>query len=177
MARTKNKFIVVGYEAFAIHGEKGLNVEQLSKKVGVNKSSFYHYFVDKSQFFDGLLRHHTQQIKLMGEKERKTSKIDPDLIEIFLEHKIDLLFNKQLRFGAENKHYEAIVQQSCLIIGNDFINIWIKDLQLPFTALQLEGIFNLAMAHLFVQINADNFTRDWLAQYFQDFKKMVQRLG
>jgi len=58
MKEKEEIWITKGYGMFALFGEKGLKVEQLSKNVGISKSSFYHHFADLDVFVERLLQHH-----------------------------------------------------------------------------------------------------------------------
>ena len=177
MIGTKNIWIHNGYELFAIKGENGLKVEILAKKAGVSKSSFYHHFADSEAFFELLLKHHLQQVKTLAKKEKAVEAIDPELIHILLEHKTDLLFNRQLRFNQNDKRYKETLLKSNQIIGNDFVNIWKKDRKMHLTNGQLEGIFELALENFFLQINPENLNYNWLSQYFRNLNALTQRFS
>ena len=49
---TQNELIWIktGYEVFATSGSGNLRIESLAQKVGISKSSFYHYFADIEVF-------------------------------------------------------------------------------------------------------------------------------
>ena len=70
MNESKEIWIKIGYESFAQLGQNGLKIEPLAKKVGKNKSSFYHYFADLELYLDELLKHHINQSKIIAEKEK-----------------------------------------------------------------------------------------------------------
>jgi AcrR family transcriptional regulator len=69
MTDSKEIWIKTGYEIFALSGQSGLKVEPLAKKVGKNKSSFYHYFADLDLFIDELLNFHIEQSYIISKKE------------------------------------------------------------------------------------------------------------
>jgi len=52
MTESLEIWIKAGYETFALTGLSSLKIEPLAKKVGKNKSSFYHYFADIELFVD-----------------------------------------------------------------------------------------------------------------------------
>jgi hypothetical protein len=91
-----------------------------------------------------------------------------------VEHKIDLLFNRQLRFNQQNKLYKETLNKSNQIIGNGFVTIWMNDLKLNLNQRQLESLFELALENFFLQINAENLNYDWLSEYFQNLKKIAR---
>ncbi|MCU0350235.1 MAG: TetR/AcrR family transcriptional regulator [Flavobacterium sp.] len=167
-------WIIKGYETFALLGEKGLVIEHLAKEVGISKSSFYHHFADLDIFLEKIFLHHLTKSSVIAEKESKAVKINPDLINILIEHKIDLLFNRQLRINSNKTNFKDTLIKSNKIIGIDFIKLWLKDTKLNLTPKQAEAIFELAMENFFLQINQDNINREWLANYFDNLNKITR---
>lgn len=174
MTDGKEIWIETGYAIFALTGKAGLKIETLAKKVGINKSSFYHHFVEPEIFINHLLQHHLKQSKIIAAKEQAAQKIDPDLIEILVEHKVDLLFNRQLRIGRDDRGYQATLQTANQITGSAFVALWTKDLRLNLTQHQLEGLFELALENFFLQITPENLNRDWLSAYFTNLKRIAR---
>lgn len=174
MEMKEEKWIKKGYETFAIWGENGLKVEQLAKEVGTSKSSFYHYFSDLTVFVERLLFHHLKNSKIIAEKERLAQSVNPELIDILVEHKMDLLFNRQLRFHSDRSEYKETLVKSNTIIGNEFIRLWLSDSKIEITQRQAEGIFELALENFFLQINSENLTKPWLEAYFENLNRITR---
>ncbi|MBX2977134.1 MAG: TetR/AcrR family transcriptional regulator [Ignavibacteriaceae bacterium] len=170
-------WIIHGYESFALLGDKGLIIEQLAKEVGISKSSFYHHFADLEIFREKILLHHLSKSSIIAEKERKAEKINPDLINILIEHKTDLLFNRQLRINSNKSNFKDTLIKSSKIIGTDFIKLWLKDTKLNLTSKQAEGIFELAMENFFLQINQDNINKEWLSTYFDNLNSIARNFA
>ncbi|GAB2521467.1 TetR/AcrR family transcriptional regulator [Spirosoma aerophilum] len=177
MIENKDSWIKVGYEIFALSGESGLKVETLARKVGISKSSFYHHFADLEVFIELLLAFHLVQSQVIADKEKKAANIDPELIQILVAHKTDLLFNRQLRINQQYKAYKETLLRSNQIIGSEFVSIWVKDQQLPLSQNQAEGLFELALENFFLQINAETLTNEWLSDYFKNLKRIAQNFG
>lgn len=176
MTESRSLWIKAGYECFAYAGQSGLRIEALARKTGINKSSFYHYFADLDLYVDELLEHHIQQSKVIAEKERNAQSIDPDLIRIIVEHKTDILFNRQLRINRNHERMLKTLGKSNEIVGSDFILLWIRELGLTLTQKQLEGIFELALENFYLQVNVDNLTHQWISSYFHHLKKIVRNI-
>lgn len=177
MTENKDTWIKTGYEIFALSGESGLKIEALAKKVGISKSSFYHHFADLEIFVEYLLKYHLLQSQRMAEKERSAKNIDPELINILVEHKIDLLFNRQLRINQQQQHYKETLDKSNQIIGNEFVKLWATDLNLNLSPPQLESLFELALENFYLQINAENLNPTWLSAYFTNLKRIARNFG
>jgi AcrR family transcriptional regulator len=167
-------WIIKGYEVFSVLGVEGLKIEPLAKQVGISKSSFYHYFADIEIFIDKILIHHLNNSLVIAEKERNAKNINPDLINILIEHKTDLLFNRQLRINSNKSNFKDTLNKSSRIIGIDFIKLWLTDTKLNLTTKQAEGIFELAMENFFLQINRDNINKEWLVTYFDNLKRITR---
>jgi AcrR family transcriptional regulator len=174
MTDKREIWIIKGYEIFSFVGVEGLKIEQLAKEVGISKSSFYHYFADLDIFIDKILIHHLNKSSVIAEKERKAKRINPDLINILIEHKSDLLFNRQLRINSNKSNFRETLIKSSRIIGTDFIKLWLTDTKLNLTTKQAEGIFELAMENFFLQINQDNINKEWLVTYFENLHRITR---
>lgn len=170
---SKEIWIKKGYEIFAISGQSGLKIEPLAKTIGKSKSSFYHHFSDLDLFIDIILKHHIEQSVIIAKKEQLANNIDPELINILVEHRTDLLFNRQLRINQNIKSFSDTLFQSNKIVGDAFVKVWVKDLNLQLTQKQIEGVFTLALENFFLQINPDNLTNKWLSDYFVNLKKIT----
>ncbi len=175
-AVNKESWIEIGYEIFALYGQGELKIERIAKKVGISKSSFYHHFADHDLFMEHLLTHHISQSRIIAEKERHVKNVTPELVNVLIEHKTDLLFNRQLRINRNNKLYNETLSKSNKIVGDAFIHVWIKELNLKLTKTKIDGIFELALENFYLQINNDNLNFDWLSEYFNNFKKIANSL-
>ncbi|HPH20964.1 MAG TPA: TetR/AcrR family transcriptional regulator, partial [Haliscomenobacter sp.] len=109
-----------------------------------------------------------------ADKEKKAKNIDPELITILVEHKMDLLFNRQLRINQQHQHYKETLDKSNQIIGNEFVKLWAKDLNLNLSQGQLESLFELALENFYLQINAENLNPAWLSAYFNNLKRIAR---
>jgi AcrR family transcriptional regulator len=166
-------WIKTGYEIFALKGQIGLKIEPLAKKVGKSKSSFYHHFADLDLFISFLLKHHIDQSYIIAFKEQSAINIDPELIDILLEYRIDLLFNRQLRINKNITLFEETLCKSNKIIGDAFKTAWSKDLNSKLSQTQIESVFTLAIENFYLQINPDNLNYKWLSEYFGNLKKLT----
>lgn len=169
---SKIKWLSKGYQLVAESGFQALKVEPLAQEVGISKSSFYHHFADLEVFTEALFDHHLDQAKVMAEKEKKAKSIDPELIEILLEHQLDLLFHRQLKFHQNRKDFASTIQKANEFIGEELLMLWIRDLNLPLTQKQLTGVFDLAMENFFLQANAENLNEVWLRGFFEQLRKI-----
>lgn len=169
-------WIKAGYDSFALVGYRGLKIEPLSKKIGKNKSSFYHHFADLEFFIEHLLKHHIHQCHIISEKESKAQNINPQLINILVEHKIDLLFNRELRIHRDIKEFNRTLEESNNLIGAAFIKVWMRDLDIKISKTLINNIFSLSLENFFLQITNENINFNWLADYFKELNQTTKSI-
>lgn len=174
MANAKTIWLETGYTRFAELGPLALQVEVLSRKAGINKSSFYHHFADTEGFMEALLKYHVEQVVAIARKEAAAVCVDPELIHILLEHKTAVFFNKQLRLHQQNPAWKACLLSVDRMLGPVFALPWMRELNLQLNERQLETIYNLAIENFYIQIQPDSFTAAWLLQYFTQLKAQLQ---
>jgi AcrR family transcriptional regulator len=174
---TDNKeiWVKIGYEIFALCGQNGLKVEPLAKKVGISKSSFYHHFVDIDCFLENLFTYHFKMYLILAEKERNCKTLHSELINVLIEHKIDLLFNRQLRINKNNNRINEALLKSDKLLGNYAIMLWAKEINLKLTKKQLEAVFEMATDDFYMQINEDNLNFEYLTSYFLNLSKITKQ--
>ncbi len=176
MAKGKEIWIEKGYEVFALHGPSGLKVEALAKALDISKSSFYHHFADMEVFTSHLIAHHLKRCEIIALKESNAKNIDPELIDILIEFRLDLLFNRQLRFSRNNIEFSQAVQKTDVMVGNAFVMLWVKELNLNFSPEKIAALFELALENFYLQITFDNLNQRWLSDYFFNLKRLAKAM-
>ncbi|MCI4671447.1 MAG: TetR/AcrR family transcriptional regulator [Bacteroidia bacterium] len=163
-----------GYRVFAKEGPGGLKVERLSKSISKNKSSFYHHFADLDIFVDFLLNYHLDQAEVMAEKERACESL-PELLSVIIEHKQDLLFNRQLRIHRERKDFERCFNITSQLVFGSILDLWSSVLGLTENTYLSKLVLTLSMENFFLQITEESLTAEWLQNYFIQLKNMVDQ--
>ena len=174
---SKEKWLAQGYEQFAIGGPASLKVEPLAARTGISKSSFYHHFADLEVFEEQLCQLHLRRAAGLAERERAAASIDPDLIDILVTHKTDLLFSRQLRMNRQRQLFENALQLSNNIVGTDFIALWARELRLNLNQAQLQVIFGLALENFYLQMQPEQLGADWLRAHFKQLRQQLQLLN
>ncbi|WP_194972585.1 TetR/AcrR family transcriptional regulator [Aquiflexum lacus] len=169
-------WIKKAYRIFALNGQEGLKIERLAKEVGKSKSSFYHHFADLDLFIDTLLEYHLDQLQVITEKENQAQSIDPDLINIFIEHKIDFLFYKQLLVNKHQEVYQKTLLKSNKVIEKVFEMNWVNDINPKLEKRQIDAILSLIVENFLLQNTVDNMNYDSLSEYFTNLKKITTNL-
>ncbi|HAA17928.1 MAG TPA: TetR/AcrR family transcriptional regulator [Cytophagales bacterium] len=170
----KTPWITAGYRAFAYEGPQALKVERLAKLLGKNKSSFYHYFGDLEVFTEELLQEHREQVRRIAEREAEAQDLEA-LIALLVDHKLDLLFNRQLRFHRENPDFEAIFLETNQKAAESIGPLWMKILGLEDNSYLAFLVLKLSFDNFFLQITDENLNVAWLNGYFREVRGMVQQ--
>lgn len=166
-------WIEAGYQTFAFEGPQAIRIEKLAKTVQKNKSSFYHFFADLEVFTERLLDFHLIQAKVMSDKESNAQN-ETELTQIIVEHKLDLLFNRQLRIHRDNSDF-----QTCFIKTNEislpgFMPIWKKVIDLNENNHLAQLVLMLSIENFFLQITDETLNSSWIAAYFDKIREMVK---
>lgn len=112
----------------------------------------------------------------MAHAERHASSIDPELIQILLHHREDLLFNRQLRIHQHLPQQAQLLQRTNALFGNEFILLLARELGITTQLTKIEHLYGLALENFFLQINEQNVEEQWLRQYFGGLKATVKQL-
>ncbi len=169
----KIPWIKAGYQLFAYEGPKGVKIERLSNGIGKNKSSFYHLFTDLEIFTSVLLEYHLEQAHIMAEKEANCASQE-ELIDVIIHHKIDLLFNRQLRIHREHNGFEKCFTQTNQITGQAIIGIWSEILDLKNNSYLAELVYQLSIENFFLQITDETMNKVWLKNYFTQLRTLIK---
>ncbi|MEM7374118.1 MAG: TetR/AcrR family transcriptional regulator [Bacteroidota bacterium] len=177
LSEKQTAWILAGYELFAQEGPNGLKVEVLSRKVNKSKSSFYHHFADLEIFTSFLLAYHLDQSKIIAEKERQCKNVIPELLEVILEHKQDLLFNRQLRINRTNPRFFQCFQEASKEVAEAILGIWAEGLGMTDHSSLALMVLNLSMENFYLQITEETLTYEWLEAYFQQLQAMAHEMN
>lgn len=166
-------WIEAGYQAFAFEGPQALRIEKLARTIEKNKSSFYHFFADLEIFTERLLDVHLEQAKVMSEKE-SAAKNETELTQVLLEHKIDLLFNRQLRVQRDRSDFQACFVKTNEISLPKFMPIWKKVIGLNENNHLAQLVLMLSIENFYLQITDETLNSNWIAAYFEKIREMVR---
>lgn len=176
MKELTKPWILVGYELFSQKGPNGLKIEEIARRVNKSKSSFYHHFADLEIFTQLLLEYHLIRAKEISEKENLCKNIDPELINILIEAKTDLLFNRQLRINRETKEFKNCIELSDKFVGEGFLNVFSKELNLEINQSEINNFFQLVLENFYLKLTEDKINYNWLYSYFVELQKLVENL-
>ena len=170
---SKQPWILVGYNIFSKEGQTGLKIEVIARKVGKSKSSFYHHFADIEIFTELLLNYHLERAIVIAEMEKCCNNVVPDLLNVLIEVKEDLLFNRQLRINRQIPAFKNCFEKSSKAVGEAILGIWAEMLGLGDNSHLAQMVLNLSLENFYLQITEETLTYEWLLNYVRDLKTMV----
>lgn len=120
----KQKWILAGYQFFGEIGPEAFNVEKLSNIVGLNRSSFYHYFGDMEVFESHLLRYHIGQYKYFYELIKDYNSFEKLFSEEVMQHKHELSFQRQLLVNVSIARYKNCSDEARKFTEEKTYQLW-----------------------------------------------------
>lgn len=176
MKSSKEVWITEAYQTVALEGFERLSVELLARKVGKNKSSFYHYFGDMELFEKTLLDYHLEATKHFAAEITACERLNPDVLNLMIQLKTDLFFHKQLRINREKPTCRACFEKSYQVFQEAIFDKWITFLGLTHQKFFGEALLNLASENFLLRITQSNLTFDWLIGYVSEFAEMMNKI-
>ncbi len=167
-------WIEIGYELFAKEGPAGLKVEVMARQVYKSKSSFYHLFADMEQFQSALLQYHIIRATQIAERAGTLKRLDPDLLQLFLEIKTDLCFNRQLRIHRQMPGFKACFEQANHLVESAFMPIWSAYFGLKHETAQ--QLLEFSRENFYLQLTEEHFTYQWVQDFLIQIRKGLDRL-
>lgn len=174
MKRIEQPWILTGYSLFSKEGPKGLTVEGLARLVGKSKSSFYHHFADLEVFTELLLAYHLNRTSLIAEQERQCRNVIPDLLNLLLTVKENLLFDRQLRIHRNVPAFKHCFDKSTSEVSKAVSGIFADMLGLTHNSDLAHKLLTLSLENFYLQITEETLTYDWLVNYMNELKAMVK---
>ena len=169
-------WLETGYELFALEGPNGLKIEGLARKVGKSKSSFYHHFADLEIFIEKLLSYHHQKAGLIAEQMKNCQSFVPDLLEVLLVAKTDVLFQRQLRIHRNNRVFRQCFEAAHKPIEAALLPFWAEVLGLQEQPHLAKIILNLAVENFYLRVTAESFESEWMLSYLNEIRFLVREM-
>jgi len=168
-------WIKAAYQRFATHREAGLTVEAIARDLGKNKSSFYHYFGELQVLKADMLQLHLDVSKEAGEKMKVAEQLDPDLLNIIIDHKTNFLFQKQLKL-AEGDTYKQYYDQAFGYVQASLQDKLSTALGLEQKQLFSTALLNLASDNFLLRVQEANFNLPWLRSYIEELRSLTRHV-
>jgi len=159
--------------------EKGfecLSINVICRFVGKSKSSFYNYFGEIELFREELMAFHLKRAFDFAKKIENCEKIQPDLIEVFMDYKTDIFFYKQLRIYRNNLIYENYNQKIFELFENAVCDKWADYFEFENRQIFVKKFNKFLSEHFLMSISLDSYTFGWIKNYLTEILEMVRQL-
>jgi len=123
-SKSKTKWLEAGYQLFGKMGTSSLNVERLSLIVGLNRSSFYHYFGEIEIFENHLFDMHIDRFKIVSDAIDACINFQPDLIKVMGTFKLELEFHRQLLINESVSRYRTCFDRAKALTEEKIFRLW-----------------------------------------------------
>ena len=120
----RQKWVLKGYELFSALGPEALNVEKLSSLVGLNRSSFYHYFKNISGFEEALFDYHAEQYQHIGNVIKDYDHFEQLFNDEVFEYREALSFQRQLLINQSKPRYQQCSEEVRKYTGQKTFELW-----------------------------------------------------
>jgi len=167
-------WLLAGYQLFATQGPDAIKVEVLARKVGKNKSSFYHHFADKEVYMEFLLNLHQERTQLLLAKEAECTQVIPNFLELLVAYKADLLFSRQLRVHRHVPAFKACFEKTNQQAVAAIQGIWAQVLGLEEKSKLVELLLLLSIENFYLQITAQTLNYEWLEGYVRQLQALAR---
>lgn len=171
--RNELPWIETGYELFALHGPEALKVEQIARQVGISKSSFYHHFADMPVFIERLLEHHAFRAEMMEKKAKHLENFSPGYLHLLVEHRSDVLFQKQLRIHRENIRFQYCYQRAHDLVVGAVMGLWAEEIGIPGQLTTARSLLTVIADVFYQRLTKDNLNYEWLVEMLQETGLLV----
>ena len=117
-----------------------------------------------------------KQGDVLFEMEKACLRVVPDLLEILVEHKLDLLFNRQLRVHRSVPAFQKCFEEGYQKYEQASIEIWGSFFDLPPHRGFVRGVMHFFAENFLQKISLEDYSYEWLDQYLQELIHLFVQL-
>ena len=165
-----------GYELFGQVGPEGLKIEPLAKAVKISKSSFYHHFADLQVFEQELLQWHYAKAKRLVAEVQACKSIVPDFLNLLIEQKELIYFNRQLLIHKHKEAYIQCFQQVNGLLQANFLGIWAQLIQLSDQLDIANEILHVVVQLFYQRLPPPDFDYNWILSFLKEVNTFLQAI-
>jgi AcrR family transcriptional regulator len=171
------KWIEAGYELFAVTGPKDFKVEKLASQLGMNKSGFYHYFVDREMFFADLMKYHCRMGEQFAGEVANLKNFDPGYFNLLLKYKTGLFVQMHLRKNMNNPVFRDGYEKVKKLNDLKQIPLWAKYLGIPGNYELASELMEIARDMVYTRLSIEMVNLELLTVMLGSIKKIVEKLS
>jgi len=170
-------WIDIGYESFAQSGPEGIKVEVMSRKSGVSKSSFYHYFGDHEIFMETLLDEHFYAGERFAAEARQCRTFVPGFVDLVMKYKPVIQFQRHLRVNRENLDFQFAYQRVGDMVKNEILGVWSEFIRVAPDMDMANSLYIIVSDLFFERVREGTFNLEWIDGLIREMKNIVEGLS
>jgi AcrR family transcriptional regulator len=167
-SKNQTNWLTIGYQLFGEDGPEGIQVERLARMLQLNKSSFYHFFVNKEMFIDELIQMHRNLSERLREDIAKLESFDPGFINLMMEYKDSILFHRQLIRNGQIQCFKKTYDEINNKIDQAVLPIWKIEVNLPKESAFI--LFEMLRDTFYTRMNPKNISADTVRSVINEAK-------
>jgi AcrR family transcriptional regulator len=155
---------------------EGIHIEKIARAIGLNKSSFYHFFGTLEVFHEQLILHHYDMIDMAMKDGEGAQTLDPDYLTRMLNHKVAFMVQVQLTrhksnplFSKAYLHVNRKIDKSVILLWNKYLGVFDND---SLSLLCLSFVRDT----FYSRVSLENFDYNFLHDLAIEAKKVVDNL-
>jgi hypothetical protein len=121
-----------------------------------------------------LITAHLERSKIISIKAKACENMVPDMLNLLIDIKQDLLFNRQLRINRHLPDFKKCFENANKPVENAFIKIWSEAIGLEGKEFLAQVVLNVTVENFYLQITEENLCYDWLLNYFEEIRFMIK---
>lgn len=171
----KKDIIEIGYSIFALEGPEHLD-EKVAEEVKIKRSELQDRFGVHDDIVEQLLAYHIEIIDDFLEDLRKCKTWDPDFINLIVDYKIPILFNRQLKLHSSDPVFNLAYHRISYLIRTEALDKWGKYTGLSKHVALSAELLEVIRDMFHSRITPENLNYEYLKALSVEFKSIIARL-
>ncbi len=156
---SRKKWIIKGFEHFAIYGPDSLCTKQIAEEIGVSRTTFYHYFADNEDFLNSIFDYYFEILdEHVDYIEKNCRKFIPDVYDSLARFKLGFKFTRQLFLLRANPVYNHIFQTYIQKTSRVFLPLFAECCNIHVSSFLLNRLWETYRDVWYSRIDENNIT-------------------
>jgi len=172
---SKNDVIDVGYALFALEGPEHIE-ERVEQEMGLKHAEFLSRFGAEEIFIEALIAHHIELVDDFLEETEHCTSWDPALLNLIVDYKLTVLFNRQLKQHSGNPVFHLTYNRISYLVQSHAFELWRKYMNLhPHMELSRE-LYEVLRDVFHSRITRENLNYEYLKSLAGEFRTIIEKL-
>lgn len=174
-SNSKEQWIEMGYNVFAKEGLPGIRIEALARNLGLNKSSFYHFFGDLERYKEELIRYHFTKAGDLLSDISLCANFDPEFLNVVIKHRVSVVVHMQLVTNRKVPLFFNAYEKINDIVDPRAVPFWAAFIGIPHNPELALKYWQVVRDMFYLRVSLDNLTYTFLKNIVQEAKGTPRR--